>query len=87
MSPKKKKRKLFKVASEFNVSTPSIVETLADEGYEIATKPNSKISPEMYDVLESIYGDDKAKSEEHTQTREEYENRRNQIRSGGNDSV
>ena len=87
MSPKKKKRKLFKVASEFNVSTPSIVETLADEGYEIATKPNSNISPEMYDVLEGIYGDDKAKSEQHTQTREDYENRRNQIRSGDNESV
>lgn len=87
MSPKKKRRKLFKVASEFNVSTQSIVDTLADEGFEVAARPSSKITPEMYEVLEGIYGDDKAKSEDYNKTREEYENRRSKIRASRNESV
>ena len=90
MSPtkkKKKKRRLYKVASEFNISTPTIVEALADEGYEIAGRPTTKITPEMYEVIEEIYGDDKAKSKEHLQAREKYENRRNKIHSSRNESV
>lgn len=87
MSPKNKRRKLFKVASEFNVSTQSIVDTLADEGFEVAARPSSKITPEMYEVLEGIYGDDKAKSEDYNKTREEYENRRSKIRASRNESV
>ena len=87
MSPKNKTRKLFKVASEFNVSTQSIVDALAEEDFDIAPRPNSKITPEMYEVLEIAYGDDKAKSEEHLKTREQYESRRNQMRSSRNESV
>lgn len=87
MSPKNKTKKLFKVASEFNVSTQSIVDALADEGFDVAPRPNSKITPEMYDVLEATYGDDKAKSEEYLKTREQYESRRSQIRSSRNESV
>ena len=51
-------KKLFKVASEFNVATQSIVDTLEEEGYSIANKPNSKITPEMYHVLVNAYGDE-----------------------------
>lgn len=87
MSPKNKTRKLFKVASEFNVTTQSIVDALADEGFTVAPRPNSKITEEMYEVLEVAYGDDKAKSEEHLKTREEYQSRRSQIRSSRNESV
>ncbi|WP_138429959.1 translation initiation factor IF-2 [Fodinibius saliphilus] len=87
MSRKAKPKRLFKVASEFNVSTSSIVDSLSDEGFEIANKPNSKITPEMYEALEEVYGVDKAKSKEHEKAKEEYENRRNQIRSSRNESV
>ena len=83
----KKTRRLFKVASEFNVSTTSIVDSLSDEGFDVDNKPNSKITPEMYEALEEVYGVDKAKSKEHKKAKEEYENRRNQIRASRNQSV
>ena len=83
----KKPKRLFKVASEFNVATQSIVDTLSENGFDIANRPNSKITHEMYDVLNGVYGDDKAKSKEHEKAREEYENRRNQIMSSRNESV
>lgn len=82
-----KPKKLFKVASEFNVATQSIVDTLSDNGFDVANRPNSKITPEMYQVLEGVYGDDKEKSREHERAREEYESRRNQIMSSRNESV
>jgi translation initiation factor IF-2 len=84
---KEKPKKLFKVASEFNVSTQSIVDTLSENGFDVANRPNSKITLEMYDVLEGVYGDDKAKSMEHEKAREEYESRRNQIMSSQNEKV
>lgn len=87
MSRNAKPKRLFKVASEFNVSTSSIVESLSDEGFEIDNKPNSKVTPEMYEALEEVYGVDKAKSEEHQKAKEEYENRRSQIRASRNESV
>ncbi len=87
MSRKAKPKRLFKVASEFNVSTTSIVDSLSDEGFEIDNKPNSKVTPEMYEALEEVYGVDKAKSQEHEKAKEEYENRRNQIRASRNESV
>ena len=83
----KKPKKLFKVASEFNVATKSIVDALAEEGFEVANKPNSNITSEMYQVLDELYGIDKEKSQEHEKTREEYESRRNQMKSQRNESV
>ena len=85
--PKDKPQRLFKVASEFNVSTSSIVDLLSDEGFEIANKPNSKITSEMYEVLEEAYGVDKAKSKEHEKAKEQYESRRSQIRASRNESI
>ncbi|HKK44477.1 MAG TPA: translation initiation factor IF-2 [Balneolaceae bacterium] len=85
--PKDKPKRLFKVASEFNVSTSSIVDLLSDQGFDIANKPNSKVTPEMYGALEEAYGVDKEKSKEHEKAKEEYENRRNQIRASRNESV
>lgn len=84
---KQKPKKLFKVASEFNVATQSIVDTLSEHGYDVTNRPNSSITEEMYDVLEGVYGDDKEKSIEHEKAREEYESRRNQIMSSRNESV
>ncbi len=80
-------KKLFKVASEFNVATQSIVDTLSDNDFDIPNRPNSKITPEMYEVLSGVYGDDKEKSREHEKAKEEYESRRNQIMSKRNESV
>jgi translation initiation factor IF-2 len=69
-------KKLFKVASEFNVATKSIVDTLAESGFEIANKPNSSITAEMYEVLLDAYGEDRDRSYEHEFSREEYESKR-----------
>jgi translation initiation factor IF-2 len=82
-----KPKKLFKVASEFNVATQSIVDTLSENGFDVANRPNSKITYEMYEVLNGVYGDDKEKSLEHEKAREEYESRRNQIMSNRNEKV
>lgn len=87
MAQSDKPKKLFKVASEFNVSTQSIVDALADQGLKINNRPNSKVTPEMYSVLEQVYGMDKAKSREHERAREEYESRRSEIHSKRNQSV
>jgi translation initiation factor IF-2 len=87
MSEDAKQKRLFKVAKEFNVSTLSIVDTLASGGFKIDNKPNSKISGEMYDHLERTYGEDKAKSREHERNREEYETRRTAILQSRNEKV
>ena len=84
---KQKPKKLFKVASEFNVTTQSIVDALGKNGFDVANRPNSNIDEEMYSVLEGVYGDDKEKSKEHEKAREEYESRRNQIITNRNESV
>lgn len=43
---------LFKVASEFNVSIQSIVDTLTSKGFTVANRPNFKVTSEMYQILE-----------------------------------
>lgn len=83
----KRPKPLFKVASEFNVATQSIVDTLTENGFDAANRPNYKVTPEMYEVLDQVYGDDKAKSADHEKAREEYESRRNQMMNKSNDSV
>jgi translation initiation factor IF-2 len=83
----KRPKPLFKVASEFNVSTQTIVDTLNDNGFDVANRPNFKVTPEMYSALDGIYGEDKAKSADHEKAREEYESRRNQMMNQRNDSV
>lgn len=82
-----KPKRLFKVASEFNVSTQSIVDSLNDNGFPVENKPNVKITPEMYSTLEAVYGEDKARSRDHVRAREEYEERRSTFRSSRNESV
>lgn len=87
MTAANRPKPLFKVASEFNVSTQSIVDALAGKGFEVANRPNFKVTPEMYEALDGIYGEDKAKSQEHERARDEYESRRNQMMNQRNDSV
>ncbi len=85
--PINRPKPLFKVASEFNVSTQSIVDTLEDNDFSAANRPNFKITPEMYEVLDGVYGEDKAKSQDHERAKEEYESRRNHMMNQRNDSV
>ena len=86
MSIEKPKR-LFKVASEFNVSTQSIVDTLGENDFEVANRPNTKITADMYAVLLDVYGDDRVKSLEHEKAREEYESRRSHMMAGKDERV
>jgi translation initiation factor IF-2 len=85
--PINRPKPLFKVASEFNVSTQSIVDSLEDNGLSASNRPNFKVTPEMYEVLEKIYGEDKAKSEDHEKAKEAYESRRSQMMNQRNESV
>lgn len=85
--PINRPKPLFKVASEFNVSTQSIVDTLEDNGFTAANRPNFKITSEMYEVLDGVYGEDKAKSQDHERAKEEYESRRSHMMNQRNESV
>jgi len=87
MSLDKSKKKLFKVASEYNVTTQSIVDVLNNNGFSAENKPNFTITPDMYEVLDKFYGEDKAKSKEHERSRGEYENRRSAILGSRNEKI
>lgn len=80
-------KKLFKVAREFNVSTQSIVDELAKNNMQVANKPNSKILPDMYEVLEKVYGIDKQRNLKHQKERDEYTKQRESMRVNRNDTV
>jgi len=67
-----KAKRLNKVAKEFNISIATIVEFLGSKGFEIDSKPNTKIEGEVLDVLEEEFADDK----------EEKQNSENAIVSG-----
>ena len=64
MNSKSKPTRLSKAAREFNVSTGTIVSFLKKKGYEIATNPNAKVSPEMYELLLKEYSQEKSVKEE-----------------------
>jgi len=51
--------RLSKAAKEFNVGIQTIVDTLADKGFEIESKPNTKIEPAAYEVLVDEFQDSK----------------------------
>ena len=44
-------KRLVKIAKELNVGTGSIVDFLANSGFEVDNKPTAKVSDEMYDLL------------------------------------
>lgn len=56
-------KRLSKVAKELNVGISTIGEFLSSKGYDIEAKPNTKITPEVYDVLLQQYMPDKAAKE------------------------
>ena len=50
--------RLTKVAREFNVGMQTLVEFLAKKGHQVEMNPNTKISEEQYDLLETIESED-----------------------------
>ncbi|MDY6800691.1 MAG: translation initiation factor IF-2, partial [Bacteroidota bacterium] len=53
-----KATRLSKVAREFNVGIATIVEFLHKKGFDIDSNPNTKVSPELYDILLKEYSSD-----------------------------
>jgi len=63
----KKATRLSKAARNFNVGISTIVDFLHKKGIDIDSNPNTKIDPEIYDMLASEYSSDlsiKKKSKE-----------------------
>jgi translation initiation factor IF-2 len=54
-----KAKRLNKVAKEFNISITTIVDFLKTKGFEIDSKPNTKIEGEILNVLDNEFADDK----------------------------
>ena len=59
MAEKVKIPRLGKAASEFNISTATIVSFLSDKGIEIKDEPNAKLNEEAYSLLVSEYQKEK----------------------------
>jgi len=57
-------KRLVKVAKEFNVGIGTIVDCLKDNGFEIESKPTSKVTDEMYPVLLKEFQANKAVKEQ-----------------------
>ena len=53
-----KATRLSKIAREFNVGISTIVEFLHDKGVKIQTDPNTKVTPEQYEMLLKEYSSD-----------------------------
>ncbi len=54
----RKATRLSKAAREFNVGITTIVEFLSKKGFEIDSNPNTKMAPELYDLLLEEYSTD-----------------------------
>ena len=50
--------RLGKAAGEFNVGMSTIVEFLESKGVSIDSTPNTKLTPEQYDLLRAEYAAD-----------------------------
>ena len=55
----RKATRLSKAARELNVGISTIVDYLGKKGHEIDSNPNTKLSPELYDLLAETYSTDK----------------------------
>lgn len=51
--------RLSKAAREFNISLDSVISFLTDKGYDIERKPNTKLDPEMYELLTAEFQEEK----------------------------
>jgi len=50
-------KRLVKIAKELNVATSTIVEHLAEQGFEVENKPTAKLDDEMYNALLKEFSD------------------------------
>ena len=57
--PETKTIRLANAAKEFNVATATIVEHLSANGFDVANRPTTKITEEMYNVLLKEFHKDK----------------------------
>ena len=64
MSAGRSPKRLSKVAREFNVGISTIVDFLATKGHDVDPKPNTKISDDIYRVLQDEYQSEKTAKEE-----------------------
>ena len=64
MAEGRKIPRLGKAASEFNVAIGTITALLKKKNFEIAESPNSKLTPEMYDILIKEFQGEKLVKEE-----------------------
>ena len=71
-----KDKRLRKVAGEFNLGTATIVEFLAEKGFEIDSSPNSKVTPEMFNLLEGNFQSDKSMKEKKEAVKREFTSNR-----------
>lgn len=58
MANNKPKKRLSKIAKEFNVGISTIVDFLQKNGIEIEANPNTKVTPDCYDLLVKEYSTD-----------------------------
>lgn len=58
-----KPQRLSKVARDFNLGLSTIVEFLSEKGFEVEAKPNTKLLPEMMEVLVGEFQPDKSLKE------------------------
>ncbi len=56
--------RLSKVAKEFNVGISTIIEFLSGKGFTIENSPNTKLSSELYDLIQKEYSQEKSAKEE-----------------------
>ncbi|MCD4772267.1 MAG: translation initiation factor IF-2, partial [Bacteroidales bacterium] len=64
MAEAKKTIRLSKAAREFNVGITTIVEFLLKKEIQIEAKPNTKISPDIFDILQNEFYSEKTVKEE-----------------------
>jgi translation initiation factor IF-2 len=76
MTATRKDKRLRKVAGEFNLGTTTIVEFLSSKGFEIDSSPNSKVTPEMFDLLEENFQSDKSMKEQKEAVKREFSSSR-----------
>lgn len=76
MTNNNKPIRLSKAAREFNVSIGTIVDYLTKKGHELSSNPNTKLSPEMYELLLKEYSREKSVKEEAKRHSLKYNKRR-----------
>lgn len=56
--------RLSKAAKEFNVGITTIIEFLSRKGFSVDSSPNTKLSPELYSIIQKEYSQEKSAKEE-----------------------